>query len=78
QGLCGFNTGWRLPSREELRSIKNYSERVPQSDSQYFPNGVLSWTSNALAGDSTVAWRGITGVHSKLGQAQIRLVRGGQ
>ncbi len=37
QGRCGFNTGWRLPTRRELLSIVHYDGQSPSIDSNYFP-----------------------------------------
>ena len=56
-GLCGFSD-WRLPRREELRSIVDYSRSKPPStfsstgrniDTDYFPNTIDSgyWSSTA-------------------------------
>ncbi len=47
QGLCGLNQ-WRLPRREELRSIIDYSiTSGPMTDTRFFPNGYAgdTWTS---------------------------------
>jgi len=36
--LCGFGTGWRLPTRRELLSIVNYgAASAPLIDTNYFP-----------------------------------------
>ena len=37
QGLCGA-TDWRLPKKEELRSIVHYGRTNPSIDTDYFPN----------------------------------------
>jgi Protein of unknown function (DUF1566) len=49
-GLCGMNSGWRLPTRRELFSIVDYSAYNPSIDLNYFPNTEilnvsLYWTS---------------------------------
>jgi len=49
-GLCGLNTGWRLPTRRELFSIVDYGAYNPSIDLNYFPNTEilnvpLYWTS---------------------------------
>ena len=36
-GLCGF-TNWKVPTREELRSIVHYGKTSPSIDTDYFPN----------------------------------------
>ena len=49
-GLCGMNSGWRLPTRRELFSIVDYGAYNPSIDLNYFPNSEilnvpLYWTS---------------------------------
>lgn len=56
--LCGYNTGWRMPTRRELLSIVHRGVLNPAIDSNFFPNtpftnptGVF-WTSDwNLAGN---------------------------
>ena len=54
--LCGASD-WRLPSKEELRSIFDYSRDNPSIDTNYFPNTVPSWfwSSSPDAGNSNYA-----------------------
>ena len=56
-GLCGAHD-WRLPSKEELRSIVDYSRSYPTIDTDYFWNTRWSvfWSSSPYADDSNSAW----------------------
>ncbi len=40
---CGYNTGWRLPTRRELLSILHHGTSSPAIDSAYFPGTSSSW-----------------------------------
>ncbi len=56
-GYCGLNQ-WRLPTRDELRSIVNYAQPSPAIDTDYFPTIVSAfyWSSTSYAQESTKAW----------------------
>ncbi len=84
--LCGFNN-WRMPTREELRSIVDYGVASPTIDTAFFPNtpGSFFWSASAseFARDSVRAGRvnfhnGDDDVGLKFNARQVRLVRGGQ
>jgi hypothetical protein len=83
-GLCGAND-WRVPDREALRSIVNYSTFNPAIDSNYFSNTVSSfyWSSSPVASNSSYAWgvNFVNGYDDDLNRnnyLRVRLVRGGQ
>ncbi|WP_455212706.1 Lcl C-terminal domain-containing protein [Kaarinaea lacus] len=58
-GLCSFHD-WRLPSREELRSLVDYQLRPPRPiiNTDYFPNTLpqFYWSSTLDANDPDSAW----------------------
>ena len=58
-GLCGAKD-WRVPSRQELRSIVDYSRINPSIDVDYFPNTITnsSYSSaSAYAKNSDSSWQ---------------------
>ena len=79
--LCGFND-WRVPEREELRSIVNYGTFNPSIDVNYFPNtvGNFYWSSSPLANNSGGAWvvnffNGSGNAFFRSSSSRVRLVR---
>jgi hypothetical protein len=86
QSKFGGFTDWRIPSREELRSIVDYSRFAPAINTAYFPLTMVSslyWASTTGAYGTYTAW----GVHfyygagpmaNKDGSYYVRAVRGGQ
>jgi hypothetical protein len=85
QGLCGA-TDWRMPKREELRSILDYGRIDPSIDSSYFPNARSGWywTGSPVALDSSYSWRvsfyygGVYDNSGRVSDFHVRLVRSGQ
>lgn len=57
EGYCGFKD-WRLPSREELRSIVDYGRHTPAIDTDYFPDTKSSfyWSATSYAASAQHAW----------------------
>jgi hypothetical protein len=51
-------TGWRLPTRNELLTIVDYSRTNPSTDPTAFPSTPVNffWSSSSLAGSSAYAW----------------------
>ncbi|QEP44935.1 DUF1566 domain-containing protein [Ectothiorhodospiraceae bacterium BW-2] len=82
--FCGYSD-WRVPSKEELRSIVNYGRVNPAIDSAYFPNAVGSayWSSSPYANGSGYAWllnfiNGNDDNFNRNNSYRVRLVRAGQ
>jgi len=82
---CGFNTGWRVPTRRELISIVNLDGSVPTVDAAYFPDTESDWywSSDIYAVDPTGAWvvlfsTGRVQLNGRSNTSFVRLVRSGQ
>lgn len=89
-GLCGA-TDWRMPTRQDLRSIVNHSHATfintaKTIDTNYFLNTIASgryWSSSSNARFSSNAWGvdfddGQDGSDNKANNNYVRLVRVGQ
>ena len=81
--LCGF-TDWRLPTRDELQGLVDYSVANPSPtlDATWFPNAVVGfyWTASPYLGSSSKAWyvsfaNGYVSSNARSGKLQVRLVR---
>ncbi|MFH1339327.1 MAG: DUF1566 domain-containing protein [Candidatus Omnitrophota bacterium] len=79
----GFND-WRLPNREEFRSIVNYNGDIPAVDTKYFSDCLPAfyWSGNTFAKDTSFIWGvyfayGCTICYLKDNLYYVRAVRGG-
>jgi hypothetical protein len=82
---CGYDTGWRAPTRRELLSIVHHGASNPAIDLGYFPGTQSSWywSNDTYAPDLTLAWDvnlddGGTSAGYKPLTLHVRLVRSGQ
>jgi Protein of unknown function (DUF1566) len=82
EGLCKAHD-WRLPRREELRSLVNYSIPYPGPtiDMQAFPNSIAQfyWSTDASASEPLEAWGigfafGFDYAYFKNNRVHVRLV----
>jgi len=57
QNHGGFSD-WRLPNREELRTIVNYAGVIPAVNREYFPNVLADfyWSKDPYAADPKLVW----------------------
>jgi len=83
-GLCGAND-WRMPTKEELLTLKKGQDASFLIDHDYFPNTktLASYYWSSLSYDNSSAWYvrfhgGNDYIYSKSLPHYIRLVRGGQ
>jgi len=80
----GGYTDWRLPNRNELLSIVDYSQVNPAIYSVFANKSSDGyWSSTTYAGNTSIAWdvwfeRGYSSLSMKINKEYVRCVRGGQ
>lgn len=84
QKFGGF-ADWRIPTREELRSIVNLGRYNPAVNTEYFGDTIPAyyWSANTFAANTNYAWKldfyaGGDSNHLKSGSFHARAVRSGQ
>ena len=83
---CGFNSGWRVPTRRELLTLVHLGlSSGTKIDTTYFPGTVSDyyWSNDTYAPDAANAWLvyfygGSTFANVKTYTYYVRLVRSGQ
>lgn len=83
--LCGYGTGWRMPTVKELEGIADLGRFAPAIDPTYFPNtpNPNVWSGSPYANHSGYAWfvgfgLGNANNNNRSSPYAVRLVRGGQ
>lgn len=83
EGLCNAHD-WRLPHREELRSLVDYTIPYPGPtiDTRAFPNAIAQfyWSADTAAAETSEAWGigfafGFDYAYFKSNRVHVRLVR---
>ncbi len=84
QAAYGGFSDWRLPNKDELRSILNYARTNPAVDTWYFPHTVTDayWVANTFAMQPELGWILFFGFGSATASGltiprHVRAVRGG-